>query len=372
MKRQERFDRRSLAFHPLRERSNAVRFPADAVRTSDAPRDLTPEVREVIEETAARIVVARKAGVAVVLAFGAHTIKNGLAPVLIDLISEGWVTHLATNGAGVIHDWEIAFQGGTSEDVRANIGEGRFGMWEETGRNINIAIAAGARLGLGYGESVGSFIQNDGVDVPDVGELKSEVVQYLDSDPDRSAAAADLADVARRLSLPAGRLAVEHRFKQYSVQAAAWRLGVPFTGHPMIGHDVIYGHPANSGGAIGRAGVRDFLSFASSVSRMDGGVYLSVGSAIMSPMIFEKSFSMSRNAGRRRAGEKANVFITVVDLAPIRAEWTRGGVEPPKTDPAYYVRYLKTFNRVGGTLRYACADNRDFLLALAHSLAAAH
>ena len=100
------------------------------------------------------------------LAFGAHTIKNGLAPVLIQLMEQGWVTLLATNGAGIIHDWEFSFQGLSSEDVRANVAQGQFGIWEETGFNLNLALVVGAYEGLGYGEAVGKMIEREGLDIP--------------------------------------------------------------------------------------------------------------------------------------------------------------------------------------------------------------
>jgi hypothetical protein len=142
--------------------------------------------------------------------------------------------------------------------------------------------------------SVGALIQNEGLEIPAPDRLRKEVADLLESDPRQAAAAADLLGVAREFALAPGRLAVAHPFKQYSVQAAAWRLGVPLTGHPMIGHDIIYVHPMNHCAAIGRCAQRDFLTFAQSVSNLDGGVYMSIGSAVMSPMIFEKSLSMSQ------------------------------------------------------------------------------
>ena len=156
---------------------------------------------------------------------------------------------------------------------------------------------------------------------------------------------------------------IPHPGKSWSVQAAAWTLGVPFTGHPMIGHDIIYEHPLASGSAIGRTGMRDFLCFAEGVSRLSGGVYLSVGSAVMSPMIFEKSLSMARNIARQRGGTIEDHYLLVADLAPASWDWASDG-EPPADDPAYYLRYCKSFSRMGGTLRYLAADNRDLLLGL--------
>ncbi len=155
------------------------------------------------------------------------------------------------------------------------------------------------------------------------------------------------------------------------MQAAAYTLGVPFTGHPMIGHDIIYKHPLASGSAIGRTAMRDFLCFAEGVSRLAGGVYLSVGSAVMSPMIFEKSLSMARNIARQRGESIEDHFLLVVDLAPSDAGTGRRAESRPRDDPAYYLRYCKTFSRMGGTMRYLSADNRDLLLGSASAATAA-
>ena len=156
---------------------------------------------------------------------------------------------------------------------------------------------------------------------------------------------------------------IPHPYKKYSVQAAAYRLSVPFTGHPMIGHDIIYTHPMNHGAAIGRTALRDFLVYANQVHNLEGGVYLSVGSAVMSPMIFEKSLSMSQNLEIQKGKHIDNHFILVVDLAESTWDWNASG-EPPMDNPAYYLRYCKTFNRMGGTMKYLSADNRDFLISL--------
>lgn len=301
------------------------------------------------------------------LAFGAHTIKNGLAPVLIWLIEQGWVTHLATNGAGIIHDWEFAFQGRSSEDVRVNVARGEFGTWEETGRLINLALNIGAYRGMGYGESVGSFIEKEGAEIPGAEELLCEIQELAKVDAAQAAAAADLLSILRRFEIPAGWLQAEHPWKVYSIQAAAYRLGVPFTGHPMFGHDIIYNHPMNHGPSIGRTAERDFLAFASHVARLEGGVYLSIGSAVMSPMVFEKSLSMARNLAIQEGRTIEDFLITVVDLAESRWDWSQG--EPPESNPDYYLRYNKSFSRMGGRMRYLSADNRDFLLALTHKLA---
>lgn len=134
----------------------------------------------------------------------------------------------------------------------------------------------------------------------------------------------------------------------------------------MVGHDIIYVHPMNNVAAIGRAAQRDFLYFARGVQNIDGGVYLSVGSAVMSPMVFEKSLSMSQNLAIQQKKRIDNHFILVVDLQESHWDWQQG--EPPEDSPDYYLRYCKSFARMGGAMRYLSADNRDILLALLQRL----
>ncbi len=360
------FDRHRLHVLALSERKNKLSIESDLVPVGASPRALSQEAADVVRETADRIRAARDGNRSVILAFGAHTIKNGLGSVLVSLMEQGWVTHLATNGAGIIHDWEFAFQGETSEDVRANVAAGQFGIWEETGRYINLALRIGAWEGRGYGESVGAMIETGGLDIPAADDL-CVAAAAAKEDPERAAAAADLLAAVRDFDLAPGRLEIPHPFKQFSAQAAAFRLGIPFTGHPMFGHDIIYNHPMNHGPAIGRTAQRDYLRFADSITRIGGGVYLSVGSAVMSPMIFEKALSMAQNVEHQVGEHIDDHFIGVVDLAAATWDWGTEG-EPPMDNPAYYLRYCKTFSRMGGTMRYASADNRDFLLSLCGAL----
>lgn len=359
-------DRSAVKMEPLSARKNKKEIEKDHVPPDRPPGALPAHVRETIARAAERVRVARREDRPVMIAFGAHAIKNGLAPVFIRLMEDGWVTHLATNGAGIIHDWEFAFQGRSCEDVEAMVREGRFGNWQETGFYINLALNVGAFEGRGYGESVGAFIHQEGLVIPSEDQLREAVAGHLDDDPERSAAAADLLAIVRRFRLRPGPMRVLHPWKAYSAQAQAFRLRIPFTGHPMIGHDIIYNHPMNHGACLGRAALRDFLTFAESVSRLEGGVYISIGSAVMSPMIFEKSLSMAQNLAIQQGRHIDGHTIVVTDLAECRWDWSRG--EPPETDPAYYLRYNKTFSRMGGTMWYVSADNRDFLLALSQSL----
>lgn len=363
-----KLDRDQLAIKKLSERKNKVYIEKDHIPVTQKPSNLSELGQKLIEKTAGLIRLARQKKRSVMLTFGAHTIKNGMAPTLIALMEEGWVTHLSTNGAGIIHDWEFAFQGKSSEDVRENVEHGQFGIWDETGFYINLALIVGAYEGLGYGESVGKMISQEGLQIPEISLLYDEAISKIKTNPDLAAAAVDLAGVIQRFKLQAGFMTIPHPYKKYSVQARAYVLGIPFTGHPMIGHDIIYNHPMNHGAALGRTALNDFLSYAKSVSNLDYGVYMSIGSAVMSPMIFEKSLAMSQNLKIQENGHIDHHYMLIVDLAKSDWDWQKNG-EPPMDNPAYYLRYCKTFQRMGGEMHYLTADNRDFLLAIYQKLA---
>lgn len=359
-------NRTKVKMKSLAERMNKKHIERDHVSVTQSPQQLPSDAKTIIKEAANRIAEARRRDKPVMLSFGAHTIKNGLAPVLIELLQDGWVTHLATNGAGIIHDWEFAFQGMSSEDVKTNVDRGEFGNWHETGYYINLALNIGAYEGKGYGEAVGALIENEALDIPSRDNLKKEVVEKVSCNPSQAAAAADLLGIIEQFDITDDKIRIPHPWKRFSVQAAAYRLGIPFTGHPMIGHDIIYNHPMNHGASLGRAAMRDFLTFAESVSRLEDGVYLSIGSAVMSPMIFEKSLSMAQNLAIQQGEHIERHFMLIVDLAESHWDWSKG--EPPEDNPDYYLRYNKSFSRMGGQMRYLSADNRDFLLALYEEL----
>jgi len=309
-----------------------------------------------VKSVARRIIEARESGASVVLAFGAHAIRNGLGPVMVRMAKKNWVTHFATNGAGSIHDWEFAWIGHTCEHVRRNLADGTFGLWEETGRINGLAIAVGALEGLGYGDSMGALIANDRLNVPPIRELRSLMA---DAAPAEAAAAADLIDVIDTLGIDPGVLEFQHPYKQYSLQGWLYELGVPITVHPGIGYDIVHAHPAASGGAYGRAAHRDFLGLAESIRGLSGGVYVSMGSAVMSPMVMEKALSMARNVEAREGREVSGFTVCVNDLADPGWDWTRG--EPPEHSASYYTRFCKSFARTGGKMLYAAVDNRLFL-----------
>jgi hypothetical protein len=293
------------------------------------------------------------------LLYGAHLVKNGLLDVVNELVNGGWVTHLATNGAGTIHDWELAFFGRTEESVRENVATGTFGTWDETGRNLNLAILTGTLRGEGYGRALGRFIEEDGCTLPKTNELEFQ----LRSEPAHplAPARAELLQTMLAHKLPSGRYTVDHPHKAHSILANAFRHNAPFTVHPGIGYDIIATHPMFSGAAIGRAAQADFALFGRAVDGLDGGVVMSVGSAIMAPQVFEKSVSCVNNL-RLQAGRKIvqGHTIYVVDIQDGGGwDWSQG--EPPKTNPAYYLRFCKSFDRMGGAMHYVQSDNVLFL-----------
>ena len=359
----EYFDRYKMNMFPLASRKNKVNIEKVSIGLDHPPAKTGETAAKRLDTIAKEIKEARTKGASRILAFGAHTIKNGLGELLAALVEEGWISHLATNGAGVIHDWEFSYQGLSSEDVRENVQKGMFGTWQETGLYINLALMAGAYQGLGYGESVGSMINHEGLTIPSEEELYG-IIQSKNKDIPlwKKAAAFDYLELIRAEKLFPGRLEIKHPFKKYSIQARAFRNGTPFTSHPMFGHDIIYTHHANRGAAVGRCAERDFLSYTDSVLKLEGGVYLSIGSAVMSPMIFEKSLSMARNTARKTLQDIRDCSIHVVDLQEETWDWSKG--EPPTNNPAYYLRFMKTFNRMGCRIDYTSIDNRDFLLHL--------
>ena len=363
---QYRLDRGRLRISPLCERRHQLDIRAIAVDPDGAAPALDAVTAAQVERIAGRMTAARRAGRPVMLTCGAHLIKNGLSPVVIRWLEEGWITHVATNGAGSIHDWEFAYLGQSTEDVRANTERGAFGIWEETGRFINLAVAVGGVAGLGYGAAIGKMIVDDGLVIPSRNALQARIAEFPAGDT--LGALADLYHLIAAFDIPAGRLAVPHAAKKFSVQEAAYRLGVPFTIHPGIGYDIIYTHPMNSGGAIGRGAVRDFLSYAATVRQLAGGVHLTVGSAIMAPMIFEKSLSMANNLALQEEGAPLADYLLVVNDIQAGGDWDWSRGEPPKDHPAYYLRFCKTFHRMGGELDYICLDNRAFMVGLHHAL----
>lgn len=254
----EEFDLSGVTTYPLESRPSKARAEDFARAYTkgagfDAWLDRLPNIlaAQDLKAVVARVLRAKWRGGGVIWGFGAHVVKTGLSPILIDLMRRGFVSALATNGAGIIHDFEIAICGATSEDVDETLGPGRFGMAEETGRLLNDAIAQGVKQGLGLGQAVGAHL--------------------------RGAA-------PKHVSL--------------SIAAVAAELDIPLTVHVAIGTDIIHMHPSASGSALGEGSLRDFRYFVSNVARLDRGVFLNCGSAVILPEVFLKAVALARNQGR--------------------------------------------------------------------------
>ena len=258
----EEFDLSGVRTYPLASRESKARSedfatpvaPGASFRTffDSLPAILGGrDVRRVVDA----IVAARTRDSGIVWGLGAHVIKTGVSPVVIDLMKRGYVSALALNGAGIIHDFEVALSGATSEDVDASLGPGRFGMAEETGTLLNEAIRRGAEAGQGLGQAVAAFL-------------------------------------AERNPPHADR----------SLAVTAHRLGIPVTVHVAVGTDIIHMHPAASGAAIGETSLRDFRYLTSCVARLRQGVYLNCGSAVILPEVFLKAVAVARNTGASLEG----------------------------------------------------------------------
>ena len=359
-------DLKRVKVYPLAQRHSLSPIETLLVDPAQPAAPCSAAQLQAIHAAARQITAARKQNASVILMYGAHLIKNGAHRIANALVEHGWITHLATNGAGTIHDWELAFLGRTEESVKRNVATGTFGAWDETGRNSHLALLAGALREEGYGRSLGRFIVEDGVTLPDAAGLEASV-RGEPSHP-LAPARAELLQAMIAHRLPSGRIEVRHPWKETSILAQAFRRNIPFTVHPGIGYDIIANHPMFSGAAIGRAAALDFGLFAASVDRLDGGVVLSVGSAIMAPQVFEKSLSCVNNLrlqdGRKVVHDHTMYVVDIQDGG--NWDWSRG--EPPKDNPAYYLRFCKSFSRMGGTMRYVQCDNVAFLHNLLKAL----
>lgn len=245
--------------------------PCKPGRTVDHFLSSLPDVLKArdLKALAEDIARARRRGRPVVLMMGAHPIKCGLSPVLIDMMERGLVTCLAMNGAGAIHDFEMAMWGRTSEDVAQGLNDGSFGMARETADFLNGAVVQGDARGLGFGESLGLFLT----------EAKAK-----------------------------------HR--GLSLLAACCRLKIPVTVHVAIGTDIVHQHPSFDGGAAGRASHRDFRILARQVGQLSGGVVINLGSTVILPEVFLKALTVARNLGERVKGFTAANFDMVQHYRP--------------------------------------------------------
>ena len=280
-------NRKALDIKPLAKRHHDL----DMSVISDLDNAVNPLICKKFKAVAGDIILARKKQSSVILMIGGHVIRAGVQRYIIDLMERGYVSCIAMNGSGVIHDFELALIGATTESVAKYIKEGQFGLWQETGR-INDCISQGYKKGLGMGESVGRAIFE--------GNFPNKGISLL---------------------------------------ANGYRLRVPVTVHVGIGYDIIHEHPNCDGRATGAVSYKDFLIFARIVENLENGVVMNFGSAVMAPEVFLKALSMARNIAHQRHKAIKHFTALVCDLYKLPDDFSR---EPSKNSPRYYFRPWKT------------------------------
>ncbi len=279
------FDRTKLAIAPLSERVHDL--DASVVMDLQPSAACAPGVAAFAQ----RLRLAKEADAARIVMMGAHVLRAGVQRYLFDLMERGFVTCLAVNGACLIHDYELALIGKTTESVARYVASGQFGLWRETGRINDIATVA-AHEDLGLGEAGGKAI-----------------------------------------------LEGDFPHKNISIFAKAYELGVPVTVHVGVGYDIVCEHPNYDGAAWGQASYTDFLRFAHVVGALEAGSLMSFGSAVMAPEIFLKALAMARNVARQEGKRIASFATLVCDLVDLPEDFSR---EAPRGSPAYYFRPWKT------------------------------
>ncbi len=315
------FDRSQLKILPLNERVHDVDLDKTLLAVDGEIPSFSHPALPVLAE--AVVEARRKYNATVLMMYGAHVIRTGNSAFMIELMKRGLVTHFATNGAGSIHDFELAMIGHTCESVAKYISEGQFGLWKETGL-INDIIVQGAKDGIGWGEAVGRYI-------------------WENNFPNR----------------------------EKSVLAMGYHLGVPCTVHIGIGNDIIHEHPNCDGAAMGSCSYTDFLIYAQSVTNLEHGVFLNFGSAVAGPEVYLKALAMARNVARQKGEEITHFHTAVFDLQGID-ESDDYDTAPPKTDPRYYFRPWKTILARtvadGGKSFYVRGEHRQTLPNLARQI----
>ena len=284
-KNQMLFDRARLTVRPLSERAH------DLDRSVVQPLQPVPVSHPPLREIAGRIQKARDRQASVILMMGAHVLRSGVQRYLIDLMEKGHVSCVAMNGAGLIHDYEMALIGATTESVARYIADGQFGLWKETGE-INDIVARAARENAGMGFAAGRFIEEEKLPNRDI-----------------------------------------------SVLAAGYRLNVPVTIHVGIGYDIVHEHPNCDGAAFGAASYIDFLKYTHVMEALEGGVVMNFGSSIMGPEVYLKALAMVRNAAHSEGREIKRFATLVCDLVELPDDFRK---EAPRTSPGYYYRPWKT------------------------------
>lgn len=281
------FDTSQLKLKPLKERINNL--SVEDIMSLDARVD---EFRSTdLKKVATRIIVARKKNAPVILFMGAHVLRRGNSNFVNSLVRQGLITHIAVNGAFAIHDFEFALIGGTTESVERYIAEGLFGLWEETGE-VNRIVKKGNKKGLGLGECIGKHIFEN--DFPN---------------------------------------------KEISILACAYQNKIPLTVHVSIGQDIIHEHPNFDGASFGEASYRDFLIFANSLMKLEGGVFLNYGSAVTGPEVYLKALAMARNVALQKGKHITKFCTAVFDLVDLGDAYYK---ESSKESASYYFRPYKT------------------------------
>jgi hypothetical protein len=305
------FDRSRLVIKPLAERQHDITIDQQ-LALEELPPPLAGQAAADVAELGRRMALAKERGAAILLLAGGHVIRAQVARQLIDLMERGLVTHIGMNGAGPIHDYELARIGATCESVARYIRSGQFGLWRETGE-MNDIVREGAARGMGLGEALGRHI-----------------------------------------------LASDYPHKHFSILAAGARLGVPVTVHIGIGYDILHEHPNFDPAAFGTASYRDFLAVCHTIDRLEGGVFLCMGTAVMGPEVYLKALAMARNVAHQEGRQIARFTTAAFDLIPISGDWQS---EAPKTNPQYYYRPWKTILvrtvADGGESFYVCGDHRQ-------------
>ena len=310
-----------LSFENIRTYSSEDRINLVRIDNLKRPGQYVPAEwgNEDFDTLVSRIQTAKAEGRQIILSMGAHVIKCGLSPYLIALMKAGYITHISGNGACSIHDFELAYLGGTSEDVPTAIEDGSFGMWEQTGGWMNEALQRGAKEGWGYGESL---------------------ARYIDENPDR------------------------FPYRDDCVLYQAWKLDIPATYHIALGTDIIHQHPTVDFAAIGACSGEDFKKMCYSVAHLDGGVFMNFGSGVIGPEVFLKALSISRNLGY----QTFKITTANFDLINLGDYRSKIGYD----DPHYYYRPRKNIvNRPvsrGGLGWHFCGDHQQTIPHLYNKL----
>lgn len=312
MARYPSFNRAEIKIKPLSDRTHDLQI--STISELNINKNI---IDNKFEKIARNIIHAKQNQSSIILMIGGHVIRAGVQKYLIDLMEKGFISCLAMNGAGMIHDFEFALIGATTESVARYIQEGQFGLWKETGR-INDYINQGYKNGMGMGESVGQAI-----------------------------------------------LEGDFPYKEISLLATGYRLKIPITVHVGVGYDIIHEHPNCDGAATGATSYRDFLYFAKVVENLEFGVIMNFGSAVMAPEVFLKALSMARNISHQHGKSIKNFAALVCDIHELPDDIHK---EPGKDDPAYYFRPWKTLLvrtvADGGESFYVKGKHEDTIPAL--------